>query len=562
MVVAVRNDKLLASLVTFALVVGPAGVGSVAGVTETTTPDCRAADDGTRAYLCQIPDECQEDVEGDECPVPSECEQVDQNLYRCEPPEDAETSSASEDTDDGPELIRSSGEPERAESPPMTECRLDTDSDELVCKPTEECRRMDECEPPPECRKTGEHRFRCQPHRGQGPPDHAAEAHNSQAQRPSENGSGSDQECRPGDERSVMICQPPEECEGQVGETRECTPPPDCEVRDDGLIRCPVPGDGAASKASASAGGHAGAMAECEPGEDRGVVTCQPPEECEGQVGETEACTPPPECEPLDDGTLRCEVPEDARHSSAGPAPSCEPGEERGAMICQPPEECEGQVGETEACTPPPECEPLGDGTFRCEVPDRIEAERGVGEAQAGEADTEMGEEDPFQEKDPQARAEAKSAIADAIHDTAESFREELASMKSDYRDRVDELRSEYADEKAQLRADYEDCRDAIPDDASPQERNTELRACVDEARQGLADLRERMEARHDEVKQSFQQRADQARADACQQAENAALQAVADRGLFDANPGDLMPERALELCPSFADFDRGGGGQ
>jgi len=502
MVVAVRNDKLLASLVTFALVVGPAGVGSVAGVTETTTPDCRAADDGTRAYLCQIPDECQEDVEGDECPVPSECEQVDQNLYRCEPPEDAETSSASEDTDDGPELIRSSGEPERAESPPIAECRLDTDSDELVCKPTEECRRMDECEPPPECRKTGEHRFRCQPHRGQGPPDHAAEAHNSQAQRPSENGSGSDQECRPGDERSVMICHPPEECEGQVGETRECTPPPDCEVRDDGLIRCPVPEDGAASKASASAGGHAGAMAECEPGEERGVVTCQPPEECEGQVGETEACTPPPECEPL------------------------------------------------------------GDGTFRCEVPDRVEAERGVGEAQAGEADTEMGEEDPFHEKDPQARAEAKSAIADAIHDTAESFREELASMKSDYRDRVDELRSEYADEKAQLRADYEDCRDAIPDDASPQERNTELRACVDEARQGLADLRERMEARHDEVKQSFQQRADQARADACQQAENAALQAVADRGLFDANPGDLMPERALELCPSFADFDRGGGGQ
>lgn len=422
--VAVRDDKLIAALVTLALVAGPAGLG--AAVTEETTdtvePDCYPADDGTDASICVYPDTCATDLSGS-CVVPDECERVDDRTVRCSPSDDTSTddSDANGTSHDG--LIYGSGGME-ASGEALVDCRLDNETDQLVCRATGECReqpKLDHCVPPEACEPVGNATYRCLPPRGSGPPDHAQSRSEQHSARGTGDGSGGD--------------------------------------------------------------------------------------------------------------------------STSEEGPDCRAGGTPGTVICEPPTACEGRIGATDACTPPPECEARDDGTFLCEVPDR-------GQPSTDDADASASSE---------VQADAKLAVAQEIQGAAESFRTDLASMRQEYGQQVDDLRAEYADGKAQLRADYEDCRAAVPDDADASEREERLQDCVDEARADLATLRGDLQARHDEIRQAFKDRAEQARQDACQEAENAALGAVADRGLFDANPAELVPESALSMCPSLGDFDRGG---
>lgn len=400
-------------------------------------------------------------------------------------------------------------------------------------------------------------------------------------------------ECYPADDGSgAYICEFPDACEEDLEET--CDVPSSCELVDEHTVRC-EPADEETTKVNVSEietgdgeptiddllqppadGPEADEldrpMATCGLDNETAELVCEPSQECE-ESDAPEYCQPPDECESVADGVYRCTpgpgeaLPEQAQanreedrpredpnrtEDGGDEGPDCQPATERGAVICQPPAECREDLGETAACTPPPECEDLGDGTFRCEIPDRLsdtEADPGAGDA----------EQDPFAEVDAEDRTEAQDEIAQGIREAADTFSAELDTLRADYEQRVDELRAEYQDSKDTLRADYQACREEIPSNASVEERNEALESCLQEAREGLASLRADMRERHDQVKQALRDRADTAREQACTEAENVALDAVADRGLFTANPADLVPDQALELCPAFADFDRGG---
>lgn len=247
--VAVRDKKIIASLVTLALVAGPAGLG--AAVTEETTdpvePDCYPADDGTGAYVCEFPDTCEPDLSGT-CSAPDECERVDDRTVRCAPPEN-ETSSADADPNETLRaiLIRSSGEVD-ASGQALAECRLDPETDELVCRPAGECREqpeLDHCRPPAACEPAENGTYRCQPTRGSGPPGHAQNRSETEpapgSGGPGENDSHEGPDCRLGESRGTLICEPPAACEGKIGQTEACTPPPECQALGDGTFRCEVP---------------------------------------------------------------------------------------------------------------------------------------------------------------------------------------------------------------------------------------------------------------------------------------------------------------------------------
>lgn len=443
--VAVQRNRIIALLVTAALVASPAGLPSGFALVQTSESeaDCYPADDGTDAYICEVPEECAD--ESVDCAPADECEYVDDTTIRCQPPEDDTNTSdgnASERQYQGPlpsELLQPPEDHNASEPPgPVAHCSRDEQTGELVCRPAGKCRDEPDapnCRPPGNCERGPEGAYRCQPPQGRrGPPGHV-----------DGNRSGYDSSGQPGH-------------------------------------------------------------------------------------NDTE-----------DDSGASCRV-----------------GPENGTLICTPPAECADRIGETEHCTPPPECEPRGDGTFLCEVPDRAEA-RAHGEAgNDTRAPDEVGNRSLFA-TDPEARAEARADIAQALADAADAFHQELDSLRAEYEDRLDQLRQEYRDGKAQLRAEYDDCRAQIPANLSAEAHNDRLQDCLQDAREGLRSLRSNLTARHDEVKQTFKERAETARKAACEEAEKAALNAVAEHGLFDANPGDLLPEGALELCPTFSDFDRGG---
>jgi hypothetical protein len=501
MVVAAQAKRLLAGLVTFALLVGSGTVPAAGALVEETEPDCRPADDGTEASICQVPEECRAD---EECQPPPECEWRDETTVRCEPPDDVNARADAETTEttdaDEPELIRSEDRSRSAEiSGPAAECRLDEEIGELVCRPTAECRRSPDCRPPTSCEPVREDLYRCPTSAGEGPPDQAREDRREE----DHEAETTSEDCQPGPD-GTLVCPLPPDCEDAT--TDRCQIPPECESRD-------------------------------------GRMVCTPPEDAHEPTTEHETET----------------------------GPSCEPGPERGTVVCKPPAECADEIGETERCTPPPECRDRGDGTFLCEIPDRHPAdarESEIRETDDGERERtqrqpvetdDVGDEHLFGEDKSQARSQARSQIAETLQDAAQTFRQQLDDMRGDYEAQVDDLRAEYQDNKDQLRQDYEDCRAQIPDDADPGDRNDELRSCLAEARAGLDELKTDITQRHEELKSSFKDKAEDARETACQKAEGAALDAIARHGLFDANPGDLLPERALDLCPSFADFDRGG---
>jgi F0F1-type ATP synthase membrane subunit b/b' len=440
-VVAVREKPIIASIVAFALLAGPTALSSAGAVVETHEPECYPADDGTDAYICEFPDDCSE---RSDCEAPPECELVDDNVVRCQPPEDdantsdAETGTVIEasatTTIEGHELIEAP-DAETAVGEPAVECGYDRANETLVCVPHEDCR--DRTHDP------------------------------------------------------------------------SCRPSPGCERADEGHYRCPMsPGQGVPGQASST--------------QHR--------------------------CQPDANGTLICESSENASTSvdtRGDPSPRCEPVEP-GVVVCKPPTECEGKVGETADCTPPDECQAKAEGTFRCEVPER------------GHAQADTDEDSPF-EADETARQQARAEVAASLQDAARGFEQRLSAMRADYRAQVDELRAEYEDGKDQLRADYRECRDAIPDDVDASETNARLRSCLEEARQGLASLKADLEDRHAQLKADAEQRIEQARDQACQEAERTALNAIAQHGVFEVNPGDLVPARALDMCPGFGDFQRGG---
>lgn len=444
--VTVPRTKLIAWLVALALFLGPAGVaGALTDTAEDVEPECRPAEDGSGAYLCQLPEECQEDA--DLCPIPDECERVDDAQLRCVPPDDVTTTTASTEAntteaapEDAPtrEDLITSGDPQPSEvGRSAADCTLDRETHEVVCEPREECRSgnlSEVCRPPSGCQRADDGLVRCQPDRG-GPPDHA----HSQG------------EARSSEDRNDR---------GERGERQ-----PDRAQEDE----------------------------QCREGPKAGTMICKPPTECEGKLGSTAACTPPPECEPREDGTYLCQMP--------GP---------------QMPEDVQGSQ-QTENRSP------VGEG------------------------------DDIVPQPDPETRQQAREAIAEALQQAAQSFDSRLDELREEYQQGKEKLRADYQESKDQLRSEYQQCREDIDEGANVSQRNDELRACMQEAREGLEQLREQARSDHAELKRSMKDKAEQAREKACQKAENQAFDAIAEHGLFDTDPAELVPEGASDLCPSIA---------
>lgn len=106
-------------------------------------------------------------------------------------------------------------------------------------------------------------------------------------------------DCTPRPEQGVVACTPPPACEGQLGATPECQPPPECEIVDPDTVTCPMR-DGAGGEASGPqpdcepVASDPNAMVCTPPSECEGQIgetaACTPPPECEPQSDGTFLC--------------------------------------------------------------------------------------------------------------------------------------------------------------------------------------------------------------------------------------------------------------------------------
>jgi hypothetical protein len=513
-VLPIRTRPLVSFLLVATLAAAPQALAQNGSTVDNLEPTCRPVEDPEGVH-CQLPDACDDElVDAPECEMPANCEQTGERSFRC---------------------VRDNPDDE-----PRDEEREDERRDED--------RREDRYE---ERREHREHRNRS-----------------------GYNGSEPDAEpaCRQIEDGPGVVCKLPEFCQER---NRSCEIPEACERVDERTYRCEPPEDPGAV-----------GPPKCRPAPNRtDAMLCKVPAECADRPDHP-ACQPPPECEPQGNATYLCT--RDDEPETPAREPDCRPGDEPGVVICTPPEECEGKIGQTQTCTPPPTCEEQADGTFRCEIPDRGHDEEREDRAEESDqrrdrsdererhpnqsrenghekrsrdasdergddrdersredrsssrdrsrGDAEEGNETVI-EVDAEAKAKARAAVAEALKQSAEAFKDQL-----------DQLKTEYEQEKDALREEYRTCRAEIPDDAAPQARTDAMRECLEQARSGLEDLKDRMK-----------QKAEQARQDACAQAEQAAIDTIAEHGVFSLNPADLMPERALELCPGFGSFDDGG---
>lgn len=456
--VAVQRTRIIALLVSVALVASPAALTpALAALAEEDSqlePDCYPAEDGTDAYVCQLPEDCG-DGTNLSCEPPDSCEFIDEGVIRCDSPQSNNTGTrdandTSETTHEGPS-VSDLLQPPADEQPPdpqgaVVDCYREKGTGTLVCEPTDRCETWPQS---PSCQPTGV-----------------------------------------------------------------------CELGTNGAYRC-----------------------DPRPGRD-----VSPAQAAENRNSGQEP------------GSSRPSQQEDTDNQTDG-EPACQPGPEDGTLVCEPPAECVGRIGETEYCTPPEPCKVRGDGTFLCELPDRASS-RDAGSSYTDVGDGDLDNASLFGTVDAETRAQVRAEIAAALADAAENFSQQLDALREEYEAQVDDLRQEYREGKAQLRDTYDDCRAQIPSNVSTQEHEDRLHACLEEARQGLADVRAELIDRHDKLQEAFKQRAEQARQAACEDAEQAALNAIAEHGVLEANPGDLVPARALELCPAFTQFEEGGGSE
>lgn len=361
-------------------------------------------------------------------------------------------------------------------------------------------------------------------------------------------------ECSHDPETGAVTCPLPPECQEDPD---RCPLPPECTDNGDGTMTCRPPEDPRHTNHTASE--RSSGEASCQPHPDRqDAMICEPPEECKGKVGETRACTPPPECSPNGDGTFTCTIPEDTpSRKEAAPAgePSCRPTDDPREVVCEPPEECEGKIGQTRACTPPPECSPNGDGTFTC----RFDGPEGRSPAQGSDPASEDGRQAPSA-ADEQRRAEARAEIRAAVASAMDGFRSSIADLRQQYQEGKAELQQRYEDGRTELETDYEACMASIADNASRTEQIQQETSCRRDARDGLRELRNRLLAERDLLREKLLGKAEDLQFETCSSLEERVHSILVDHDLYDAELSAIVDVREVGACTSML-LEMGGDG-
>lgn len=335
---------------------------------------------------------------------------------------------------------------------------------------------------------------------------------------------------------------------------------------------------------------------ECFPLEEETGYVCEFPDPCETDTDEEE-CQPPASCELIDTNVVRCKTGEpvetiaevgadaeadDLDNESARPnasdliQPTTEIGDrgdpaarcgwdaDNSSLVCQTHEDCDRE-DPRQVCRAPAYCEPIGEQFYRCEPqagqPPRTSDHPGACERiRGGDLACERvedprthtdGESPRLAEEEVDARQAVREALLSGLKDATHNFEKDLSKMRVSYEGEVEELRVAYQQGKDELRVEYQECRASIPSDLDERQRNQRLQSCLQTARADLDELRTKLVDRHQEIKQTYKHRAETARQDACEQATRAALEAIGDRALLDRPPGEMLPEEAMELCPS-----------